>query len=332
MKAWVVRAWGPPSAMALEDVDEGSPAGDAVRVRMAAVGISFFESLLVAGRYQVRPEFPFIPGWEVAGTVASAPAGSGLQPGQRVAALLDTSALTRGSYAEYADATPHLTFALPASMSFDVGAGFFLNYLTAHFALHRRAQARPDDVVVVHGAAGGVGSAFLQLARAHGCRVLATAGTPEKVELARSLGAELAFNHRDEDWARAVLEHTGGRGADVIFDTVGGQVFERSTKCIAFEGRILIIGFTSGSIASAATNHTLLKNYAVTGVHVTTYLHRYPDLVAAALAELIDLYESGRIQPLVSARYSFEEAPRALEAVATGATVGKVVLSNGHHA
>ena len=325
MKAWMVRSWGPPEGMTLEDVDEGNPAEDRIRVRIEAAGINFFEGLLVEGQYQIRPDLPFIPGIEGAGVVLAGPSSGRIRPGQRVAFFAEYG---RGTYAELADIQPSSAVPIPDVMPSEEGAGLLTTYLTAHLGLHRRAQLQPGETLLVHAGAGGVGSAAIQLGKAAGARVIATAGTDEKVAFCLSLGADAALNYRERDFAVAVKEFTGGRGADVILDPVGGDAFERSTKCIAFEGRIVVVGFTSGRIAQAATNHALMKSYSIVGVHLNLQLQRTPDLVTAAAGELLDLYRRGAIKPQVTARYPLTEAPRALRAVMSGQTRGKTVLTS----
>jgi NADPH2:quinone reductase len=324
MKAWMVRSWGPPEAMTFEEVDEGNLAEDRIRVRIDAAGINFFEGLLVEGQYQVRPDFPFIPGIEGAGVVQASPRDGRFRPGQRVAFFTDYG---RGTYAELTDIRPAAAVPIPDVMPSEEAAGLLTTYLTAYLGLHRRAQLQRGETLLVHAGAGGVGSAAIQLGKAAGATVIATAGTDEKVAFCRSLGADAALNYRKQDFAAVVKEMTGGLGADVIIDPVGGDVFDRSTKCVAFEGRIVVIGFTSGRIAQAATNHALIKSYSIVGVHLNLQLQRTPDLVMAAAGELLDLYRQGAIKPQITARYPLNEAPRALRAVISGQTRGKTVLS-----
>jgi NADPH2:quinone reductase len=310
--------------MTLEQIVEGSPAEDRIRVRIEAVGVNFFEGLLIQGRYQVRPELPFVPGAEGAGVVEACPTPGRIRRGQRVAFLAD---IGRGTYAEMADIPPTVVVPIPDLMPSEEGAGLLTTYLTAHIGLHRRAQLQRGETLLVHAGAGGVGSAAIQLGKAAGARVIATAGTDEKVAFCLSLGADAALNYRDQDFVAAVKEFTGGRGADVILDPVGGDVFDRSTKCIAFEGRIVVVGFTSGRIAQAATNHALLKSYSIVGVHINLHLQRTPDLVMTVAQELLNLYRQGAIKPQITARYPLTEAPRALRAVMSGQTQGKTVLT-----
>jgi NADPH2:quinone reductase len=313
--------------MHFEDVEAGEPADGMVRIAIRAAAINFPDALMVAGTYQMKPALPFVPGVEVSGEVVAAPATSGFKPGDRVTALLDTGGLTRGGYAEIADAIPTSVSPMPNNMSFEEAAGFTLTYQTGWFGLHRRANLQPGETLLVHAGAGGVGSAAIQLGKAAGATVVATAGSDAKVELCRRLGADHAINYKTQDFAEEVKKLTGGRGANVIYDPVGGDVYDRSTKCIAFEGRIVIVGFTSGRIAQVATNHVMVKNYSVVGLHWGLYKTRAPELIPAASRALLDLYEAGKIKPHISARVPLAQAPAALATVAGGKSTGKVILT-----
>ncbi len=323
----MVHELGGPESLRLEDVDAGEPADGVVRIKVHAAAINFPDALMVAGLYQVKPDLPFVPGFEVAGEVISAPPSSGLEPGDRVMALLDNTSLTRGGYGEIADARPQSVLRMPADMPFDEAAGFTVVFQTGWFALHRRASLKAGETLLVHAGAGGVGSAAIQLGKAAGATVIATAGSDEKVRVCLELGADHAVNYKQADFAEEVKRLTGGRGADVVFDPVGGEVYDRSTKCIAFEGRIVIIGFTSGRIPQAAANHVLLKNYSVVGLHWGLYAKRAPELIPVAARALADLYAAGMIKPFVSTRLPLKQAPRALGLVAEGKSTGKVVLT-----
>ena len=327
MKAWVVRRLGGPETMGFEDVDASPPADGMVRIAIRASAINYFDALMVAGQYQVKPDLPFVPGVEISGVVESAPAATGFKKGDRVTALLDNGGLTRGGYAELADAAAVTVHSLPEAMPFDDGAAFTLIYQTAWFGLHRRAHLQPGETLLVHAGAGGVGSAAIQLGKAAGATVIATAGSDEKTAVCLQLGADHAINYKTQDFAEEVKTITGGRGADVVFDPVGGDVYDRSTKCIAFEGRIVLVGFTSGLIPQAAANHVLVKNYSVVGLHWGLYSKRAPQLIPVATRALMDLYTSGTIKPLISERIPLAEAPRALAKVAGGKSTGKVLLT-----
>ncbi len=325
MKAWVVHELGSPDGMKFEDIDAGAPADGLVRIKVRAAGINFFDALMVMGQYQSKPPLPFVPGAEVCGEVENAPEGA-FKPGEHVMALVDNSSLTRGAYAEVTDAAPQSVTRIPDNMPFEDGAAFTLIYQTAWFGLHRRASLQSGETLLVHAAAGGVGSAAIQLGKAAGATVIATAGSDEKLEVARRLGADHAINYKTQDFAEEVKAITGGRGADVIFDPVGGDVYDRSTKCIAFEGRLIVVGFTSGRIPTAAINHALIKNYSIVGLHWGLYTRRAPELIPPAMKNLLDMYEAGRIKPYISETVPLAKAPEALARVSGGKSTGKVVL------
>ncbi len=329
VKAWVVRELGGPEVLRFEDVEPGEPADGAVRIAVRAAAINFPDALMVAGTYQSKPALPFVPGVEVSGEVTAAPASSGFKAGDRVMALLDSGGLTRGGYSQIADAMPSSVSTMPARMSFEEAAGFALTYQTRRgSAFHRRAQpaARKKPCWSTLGP-GASETAAIQLGKAAGATVIATTGSDEKLDVCRRMGADHAINYKSHDFAEEVKKLTGGRGADVVFDPIGGDVYDRSTKCIAFEGRIVIVGFTSGRIAQAATNHVLVKNYSVVGLHWGLYNSRAHELIAPAARALVDLYEAGNIKPFISLRLPLSEAPTALASVAGGKSTGKVVLT-----
>ncbi|HEV3231055.1 MAG TPA: NADPH:quinone oxidoreductase family protein [Candidatus Dormibacteraeota bacterium] len=325
MKAWVVRAWGDPDSMALEELDPGPTPAGLLRLKVEAAAVNFFDALMIAGTYQVKPEFPFTPGGEAAGTVLEAPEDSGLAPGDRVMAGMMAGA-GQGGYASESFAFPRLTRRIPDGMTFEDAAALNVVYQTAYFGLHRRGQLQPGETLLVHGAAGGTGTAAIQVGKAAGATVIATAGSDEKVALCLELGADHAVNYKTQDFAEEVNRITERRGADVIFDPVGGDVFDRSTKCIAFEGRLVVVGFTSGRIPEARANHLLVKNYAVVGLHWGAYEMRRPEVVEETAQALFRLYEEGRIKPHISATFPLSRAPEALKAVASGRSTGKVLI------
>jgi NADPH2:quinone reductase len=292
-----------------------------VRLRVEAASLNFPDVLMCRGEYQVKPPLPFTPGAEVAGVVdALGPGVDGWTVGQRVLAI---PAFGPGGFTEYTLAAD--VFPIPDSMSFASASALHVVYQTGHLALHRRAQLQPGETLLVHAGAGGVGSAAIQLGLAAGARVFATAGGPEKVEVCRKLGAELVIDYREHDFVDAVKQATDGRGVDVVYDPVGGDTYDRSTKCIAFEGRILIIGFTGGRFAEARTNHVLIKNYSVVGVHWGLYNLMNPALVAQTHDELARLFEVGRIDPLISERVELADVPAALDRLGGRGTWGKLV-------
>lgn len=317
MRAWRVHEFGKPSdVLRLEDIEIPTPGEGQVVVRVRAAALNFPDLLMIAGKYQVRPPLPFIPGVELTGEV--------LETGQRV---VGSPADGFGAFAEYALMDTAALWPVPDGMPDDQAASLFLTYQTGHVGLHRRARLQAGEVVLVHAGAGGVGSAAIQLAKAAGATVIATAGGPAKVEVCLELGADHAINYLAEDFVGPVKDITGGRGADVIYDPVGGDVFDGSRKCIAFEGRIVVVGFTSGRIADAPTNHALVKNYSVVGLHWGLYRTHEPTLISEVHDELSRLYADGAIKPLVSQTLPLSEAPQALAALGRRETIGKVVLS-----
>jgi NADPH2:quinone reductase len=321
MHAWVGRSFGSPEILSWEELADPPLVEGQARIEVAAAAVNFPDVLFTAGAHQVKPAPPFVPGFEVAGVVVESRAPS-LPVGARVAATLPAA----GGYATHVIAGPRTTYALPDGMPFEDGAAMTITYQTGHLALHRRAGLEAGDVVLVHAGAGGVGSAAIQLAKAAGATVIATAGGREKAAVCRALGADVAVDYEREDFVAVVKERTSGRGADIVFDPVGGEVFERSTKCVAFEGRIVVIGFASGSFPAARANHMLVKNYAVIGVYWGTYSRADPDLVHGVQDDLYGLYGRGKIKPLVSAVRPMAEAKAAMTAVASRASTGKVLL------
>jgi len=324
MRAWQVHTLGDPEqALRLAELDEPHPGPGEVVVGVRAAALNFFDILLCRGEYQERPELPFVPGGEVSGTVREVGEGAGLRVGQRVIA---TPPLPRGGYAEEVAVPETSVLAIPGTMSFDKAAALPITYQTAHVALHRRARLRAGETVLVHAGAGGVGSAAVQISKAAGARVIATAGGPQKVGVCERLGAEIAVDYREENFVEVVKEATDGRGADVIFDPVGGDVFDGSRRCVAFEGRIVVIGFAGGRIAEAPTNHVLVKNYSVVGMHWGLYTRAMPNVVSETHEDLVELYEAGEIDPLISETFPFERLPEALKLLEGRGTYGKIVV------
>lgn len=329
MRAWqVVRHGSPADALQLSEIRVPSPGRGQVLLRVAATALNFPDVLLAAGQYQVRPPLPFTPGVEACGEVVAV--GEGVDSslaGQRVLGML---ALPDGGLAEYALAPAHCVHPAHAVLGDDAAASLYIGYQTAWFALHRRAALRTGETVLVHAAAGGVGSATLQLAKAAGARVVGVVGGAEKVAVAEALGYDEVVDRLAHDDLVPVLREVLGRhGADVVVDPVGGAAYDASTKVVAFEGRIVVVGFTSGRIAQAATNHVLVKNYSVLGLHWGMYQERDPQAVRDCHELLCALAASGEVRPLVSARVPMSEARDALVEVAAGRTTGRVVVRPG---
>jgi NADPH2:quinone reductase len=317
MRAWRVHQLGEPAeVMSLDEVEQPTPGPGQVLVRVRGAALNFPDILMAQGKYQERPPLPFTPGVEICGEV--------VETGQRV---LGSPAGGPGGFAEYALMDADATWPVPDGMPDEKAAALYLTYQTGHVGLHRRANLQPGEWLLVHAGAGGVGSAAIQLGKAAGARVIATAGGERKTQVCKDLGADVVIDYLAEDFVPVVKEATGGRGADVVYDPVGGDVFDKSRKCIAFEGRLVVVGFTSGRIPEAPANHLLVKNYSVVGLHWGLYRQMDPPRIGMVHEELTRLVEDGLIDPLVSEVLPLEEAPRALAALADRGTVGKIVLT-----
>jgi NADPH2:quinone reductase len=322
MKAMIAHQWCEPSELVYGEAPEPRPQPGEVLIETRAIGCNFPDILMVQGKYQVKPALPFSPGHEVAGVVRETGDGvTRVRPGQRVLAMLGW-----GGYAERVTAPARHVFVIPDTMSFEEAAAFGLVYQTSYCALVERAALQPGESLLVHGAAGGVGLAAVQIGKALGARVLATAGTAAKLDIARQSGAEVLIDYRTEDWVERVKAETGGEGADVIYDPVGGDVFDASTKCIAFAGRLLVIGFAAGRIPTIAANRILLKNISVVGVHWGLYQRRGSPLVDQWMDTLFAMYEKGQVRPVIYRTWPLPEAAAGLKAIAERESYGKVVL------
>jgi NADPH2:quinone reductase len=320
MRAIQVVTLDGPRAVRVVDVDEPVPGDGQVLIEVHAAGVTFPEVLLSQGRYQLRPEPPFVLGSEIAGVVRSAPEGAAVRPGDRVAALS-----WFGGFAESALAPADMVFPLPEAVEFAAGAALPINYLTAHFALHQRGQLTPGQTVLVHGAAGGVGTASIQFAGAHGATVIAVASTEDKAALAKAAGAHHTV--AADGFLAQVKELTGGRGVDIVVDPVGGDRFTDSLRSLATEGRLLVVGFVGGDIPTVKVNRLLLNNISVVGVAWGEYALRRPGYIQQQWRELLPLVESGALAPPIGHTLPLAEAAEALALMAERRAVGKVVLS-----
>jgi NADPH2:quinone reductase len=319
MRAALVTRLDGPSAVEIGDVPEPEANGQ-VLVDVQAVGISFPDLLLTSGEYQVKPDLPFQLGVDFAGEVREAPAESGFAAGDRVACVLPY-----GGAAETVALHQESVFPLPGNLSFAQGAAIPMNYLTAHFALVERADLREGETVLVHGAAGGVGTATIQVAKGYGARTIAVVSTPEKAEVARSAGADetvLVAGFRD-----AVRELTGGKGVDVVMDVVGGDLTTDSLRSLATQGRLLVVGFTGRSIPEIKVNRLLLNNVDVRGVGWGAYAMARKGYMRSQWDALLPLMESGVIDPPIGVVRSLDEIGAALTEMADRKTLGKTVLT-----
>lgn len=318
MQAWQVHQNGEPSeVMRLDEVERPVPGEGQVLLKVRAANINFPDALLCRGQYQVRAPLPFTPGLELCGET---------EDGRRVIGNL---VLPYGGFAEYAIADAAAVLPAPEALDDAEAAALHVGYQTGWFGLHRRAGLEAGETLLVHAAAGGVGSAAVQLGKAAGATVIGVVGGSDKADVARELGCDLVIDRRAEDVIGAVKEATGGRGADVIYDPVGGAAYAQSAKVVAFEGRIVVVGFASGSIPSPALNHALVKNYSIMGLHWGLYNTKNPKLVLRCHEQLTELAARGAIKPLVSERVALDGAAAAVQRVADGVTTGRVAVIPG---
>ncbi len=309
----IVELSGPESALRLVDIPE--PDGDGVVIDVRAAGVSFPEVLQSRGAYQIKPDLPFVPGSEVAGVVKRA--GAGFEVGDRVAAFP-----MLGGFAEVAVAPAHFTFKLADQLDFAQGAGLILNYHTAYFSLVTRGRFQAGETVLVHGAAGGVGTASIQVAKGLGCRVFAVVSSDEKERVAREAGADEVVRS-DGDWKDAVKELGG---ADVIVDPVGGDRFTDSLRSLREGGRLVVVGFTGGGIPEVKVNRLLLNNLEVVGAGWGAYAMGKPDVNREIGAAIDALVRAGAVRPIIGARFPLEDAAAAFRVIDERGALGKVVL------
>lgn len=318
MRAVQITTLDGPSAVEVTELPDPTAADGQVLVRVRAAGVSFPEVLQTRGLYQLKPELPFVPGSEVAGEVVTAPEGSGFSPGDRVAGFC-----MLGGFAEYAVTQPDMTFHLPDAVSFEQGASVPLNYLTAYFALVERGRIAPGERVLVHGAAGGVGTASIQVAKAFGAgHVIAVTSTPEKGAVAIDAGAD------EFVLADGFLDAVKASGkVDLVVDPVGGDRFTDSLRSLREDGRLLVIGFTAGDIPEVKVNRLLLNNLSVVGVGWGAYALARPGHVAQEWAAIAPHLESGALTPPIGATFGLDEAAQALATIDERRATGKVLLT-----
>jgi NADPH2:quinone reductase len=319
-KAVVCRELGPPEALRLETFASAPLAQGQARVAIHAAGINFPDILMVAGEYQLKPELPFTPGVEAAGEVVEVNGAAGVAVGDRVIVKM-----RHGAYADEAVVAPSQLTRLPSTFDYAEGATFLAAHGTAYHALIDRGQLRPGEVLLVHGAGGGVGLAAVEIGKMLGATVIAAASSEEKLAVAQARGADHLVLYRREPFRDAVKRITDGRGADVVFDPVGGEVFENSVRCIAWGARILVIGFTGG-IGLARTNLLLIKGASVLGVRAGEAVRRNPALGEVRLKALTEWAEAGKIRPHVSHRLPLEDYVQAMRLLVDRKAIGRVAL------
>ncbi|WP_313738405.1 NADPH:quinone oxidoreductase family protein [Pseudomonas sp.] len=322
MKALRCKALGPASQLVLEDVAEPALGPGQVLLRVHAAGVNFPDTLIIEGRYQFQPPLPFSPGGEAAGVVAAVGEQvEGFKVGDQVMALTGW-----GSFAEYVAVDQHQVLPMPATMDFTTAAGFAMTYGTALHALTQRGRLQPEETLLVLGASGGVGLAAVEIGKALGARVIAAASHPDKLAVARQAGAHEAIDYSRASLKDEIKRLTAGQGVDVVFDPVGGALTEQALRGLAWDGRLLVVGFAGGEIAQLAANLTLLKGAAVIGVFWGAFAQRQPQANAANFQRLFAWHATGQLKPLVSQTYSLAKAGQAIERLARRQAVGKLVV------
>jgi NADPH2:quinone reductase len=323
MKAVVCKAWGPPDSLVLEDLPDPQPGPGQVVVEVRAAGVNFPDVLTVQGKYQVRPELPFIPGNEFAGVVRAIGEGvTSVKVGERVIGFTRT-----GGFAELALAPGEALMPMPAGMDFDTAAAITLTYGTSHHAVVDRGALQPGETMLVLGAAGGVGLAAIEIGKALGARVIAAASSDEKLAVCREHGADALINYETQDLREAIKAATGGKGPDVIYDPVGGPYSEPALRSIAWRGRHLVVGFAAGEIPKLPWNLMLLKGASVVGVFWGDFVRKEPQANLEAMQQMLGWMAEGKLKPLVSKRYPLAETARALNDMAARKVTGKVVIT-----
>ncbi len=323
MKAILCRTHGEPETLTLEEVASPAPGPGEVLVAVEAAAVNFPDTLIIANKYQFKPDLPFSPGGEVAGEVLSVGAGvEDIRAGDRVIAICGW-----GGFAEEVVTRRENIVKLPPGLNAATAAALVITYGTTHYALQERARLRPGETLLVLGAAGGTGLSAVELGKRMGARVIAAASSPEKLELCREYGADELIDYAREDLRARVKEITGGRGVDVVYDPVGGDYAEPALRSLAWNGRFLVIGFTAGEIPRIALNLPLLKGASIVGVFYGGFRSAEPERAEALLAELVGWLEAGRIRPAITSLRPLEEAPLALREVADRKAKGKIVLT-----
>ena len=323
MRAIICEHWGPPADLRFAEIPQRPLDAGQARIRVRASGVNFADILMVGGSYQVKPAFPFSPGLESAGEVIEVAAGvENVAPGDRVLAVSRFG----GGYTEELVVDARAVVPIPASMDYVTAAAFPVAYGTSHFALTHRGGLKPGEWLVVTGAAGGVGLTAVEIGKQLGARVIAIAGGPGKCAVARDYGADATIDHHDGKVGDRIKELTGGQGADVVYDPVGGDLFDECLRAVGWEARMLVIGFAAGRIQAVPANRILVKNISVTGVVWGAQAARDPVMVSNQLRELLGWYADRKLRPLVAATYPLADAATAMEALQSRRYPGKIVL------
>jgi NADPH2:quinone reductase len=322
VRAVICKELGPPESLVVEELPEPEVGKGQVRIGVKAAGVNFPDTLLIQGKYQFKPSGAFSPGGEVAGVVEEIGEGvEGVAVGDHVIA-----AFPFGGWREQVVVDPAQTIPIPKSVPFDVAASFYQAYGTSHYALKDRASLAAGETLAVLGAAGGVGLAAVEIGKVMGARVIACASTDEKLALCTEHGADEVINYETEDLKKRLKALTGGNGADVVYDPVGGEYSEQALRATAWYGRFLVVGFAAGDIPSIPLNLVLLKSCQICGVFWGSFAMRDRERNLAHVAELMSWLEAGKLRPNIHERYAFEDAPKALNAMMNREVRGKVVL------
>ena len=325
MRAVLCTTLGKPSDLTLGEIDRPTPGQGQVLIKVHAAGCNFADTLIISGGYQEKPALPFVPGMEVAGVVeACGPGTTRLEPGDRVMGAIGT-----GAFAEYAVAAERALTAFSADIDCVTAASMPIAYGTSHIALDHRAALKAGESLLVLGAAGGVGLAAVEIGKAMGATVIGAAGGPEKCAIAREHGADHVIDYKSENLRARLNEIVGKRGVDVVYDPVGGDLFDAALRSLGWEGRMLVIGFAAGRVPAAPANILLVKNISVIGVYWGAYQQRDPALAERSRAQLLAWLAAGKLRPLASHRLPLAEAPRALELLTGRQSTGKVVIEIG---
>jgi NADPH:quinone reductase len=323
MKAVLCKSYGPPESLVVEDVASPIPGAGEVVISVKAASVNFPDVLIIQNKYQIKPPLPFSPGSEVAGVIKDVGDGvTTFEPGDKAMAITGY-----GGFAQEVKAEARRVLKLPSSMDFTTAAAFGLAYATSDHALRDRGELKAGETLLVLGAAGGVGLAAIEIGKALGARVIACASTDEKLAVCRAHGADATINYATEDLRDRIKALTGGHGADVIYDPVGGPYTEPALRSIAWRGRLLVVGFAAGDIPKIPLNLTLLKGCAIVGVYWGDFARREPERFAAAMDQLGRWHAEGRIRPHVSATFPLERAAEALQLMAERKVSGKLVLT-----
>ena len=322
MRAMICRAWGAPSELRLEQVDAPQPAADQMRIKVLASCVNYADTIMIQGHYQTRPDFPFAPGLEACGEVIECGgAVTRFKPGDRVMAMLGY-----GGFAEQAVASEMDCYAVPDGMSDEIAASFLIGYVSSHVAMRWQAKLESGETLLVLGASGGVGLTAVEIGKALGAKVIAGASSAAKLDIARQHGADELIDYKQDSLKERVAALTGGDGADVCYDPVGGELFDQALSSLAWGGRILVIGFVGG-IPQIPANRLLVKNRSAMGSSLRYYRELRPDLLRASVDELTGWWRDGKLKPRITQTFPLEDVPAAMTELLERRAVGRIVIT-----